>query len=156
MNRFLLLAVVLSTMLGACSKKPCNVDTGAGQMDVPGTPGDFERNVMNKAFFDFDSWEILPTAYHALDAQSKWMNMYTGTHITVEGNADERGTGEFNIGLGLIRAQSVKDYLVASGVAQERIKVVSFGKNKPECVNAKTEADHAKNRRTVTVVTMPS
>ena len=71
--------------------------------------------------------------------------------MTVEGHCDERGTREYNLGLGDRRANSVKQFLIAQGVNAGRVKTISYGKERPLCVSS-DEACWAKNRRGVSAV----
>jgi peptidoglycan-associated lipoprotein len=66
-----------------------------------------------------------------LDAQVRWLSRYPAIRVIVEGNADERGTREYNLALGARRATSVRDFLVSRGVAPSRIETVSYGKERP-------------------------
>ncbi len=97
----------------------------------PGTVQDFVVNVGDRVYFDFDSFAIRADAQPVLNAQAAWLARYPGVQVRIEGNADERGTQEYNFALGERRANSVRDYLVSHGVATSRITVVSYGKERP-------------------------
>jgi len=98
------------------------------------------------AYFDYDSAEIRPDAQVALRKDADFFKKYPNTRITVEGHCDERGSTEYNLALGDRRANAAKQYLVSLGIAADRLSTVSFGKEKPICMDA-TEACYAKNRR---------
>ncbi len=66
-----------------------------------------------------------------LDAQANWLRRYNGVQVRIEGNADERGTREYNLALGARRANAIRDYLVGRGVTADRIGTISFGKESP-------------------------
>lgn len=106
------------------------VDQGA-MSALPGSNQDFVVNVGDRVYFDTDSHEVREDAMPLLDAQANWLRRYGGVQVRIEGNADERGTREYNLALGARRANSVRDYLVNRGVAADRIATISFGKEQP-------------------------
>lgn len=110
-----------------------------------------EVEVQDRIFFDYNSFDANNESKKILDVQVAWLKSDPSIKITVEGHCDERGTREYNIALGEKRANSVKKYLVANGVAAARIKTVSYGKERPAFFGA-TESIFNKNRRAVTVV----
>lgn len=101
-------------------------------------------------YFDYDKSEIREDARATLqrnaDAIKAILNDFPSAVITVEGHCDERGSAEYNLGLGDRRATSARDFLVQIGVPAERLKPVSYGKERPICTEA-TEACWQKNRR---------
>jgi peptidoglycan-associated lipoprotein len=118
---------------------------------VAGSPGDFVKNVGDRVFFDYDKYDVRADQRAALDRQADWLKKYPATKITVEGHCDERGTREYNLALGERRANAVKEYLVAKGVATARVKTISYGKERPVALGT-NETAWAQNRRGVTVV----
>jgi len=98
------------------------------------------------AFFDFDSYALRSDARAALDQDARLLREHADVQITLEGHCDERGTVEYNLALGEKRANAARDYLVAAGVADPRIQVVSYGKERP-FEDGHDEAAWAKNRR---------
>jgi peptidoglycan-associated lipoprotein len=98
---------------------------------VPGSTQDFVISAGDRVFFDFDAYSIRPDAAQSLATQAEWLKRYPGVRIRIEGNADERGTVEYNFALGGRRANSVKEFLVAHGVSAARIDTVSYGKARP-------------------------
>jgi peptidoglycan-associated lipoprotein len=86
-----------------------------------------------------------------LDAQSRFLWANTDLNFIIEGDCDERGTREYNLALGEQRATAVRDYLVIQGIDPDRIKVISYGKEKPAVVGSNNMA-WSKNRRAVTVI----
>jgi len=149
MNRKVLLGLAagISLLLTACSST-CKVD---GSTATPGTAEDFEANVPNTVYFDFDKSSVSDTAKKRLEAQASWLKTYSATKATVEGHCDVRGTAEYNMALGEARANSVSKVLHTQGVDKERVSVVSYGKERP-VDSGVTEMSHAKNRRAVTVI----
>lgn len=107
--------------------------------------------VGDTVYFTFDSYALDSTAQSTLDQQAAILLRNSGVSVVVEGHCDDRGTREYNLALGERRATSVKDYLVAYGVSPSRIRVVSYGKERPIAFGD-SDAAQAKNRRAVTVV----
>jgi len=102
---------------------------------------------LNDVYFDYDRSELRPESQQALAASAAWLKeSYNTAVIEVEGHADERGTPEYNLGLGERRANSTMSYLLASGVPGARITYVSYGKERPQCRQA-IETCWSKNRR---------
>lgn len=127
---------------------PAPVSQGA----VPGSEQDFVINVGDRVYFDLDSYTIRDDAAPVLDAQAAWLNRYPNVAVRIEGNADERGTREYNLGLGSRRANSIRDYLVNRGVAASRIATISYGKEKPIDPGTSEEAyQRNRNGRTALV-----
>ncbi|MDX1484067.1 MAG: peptidoglycan-associated lipoprotein Pal [Alphaproteobacteria bacterium] len=120
----------------------------------PGSAEDFVVNVGDRVFFDFDKYNLKPKARETLQRQAAWLKRYPSVLITVEGHCDERGTREYNLALGERRANSAKNYLVALGVNPNRVRTISYGKERP-AVAGSNEAAWAQNRRSVTVVRAP-
>lgn len=109
-----------------------------------------DHNTFN---FPFDSSKLSDSDYKALDVQAAYLNsdQGKGKKIVVQGHTDERGTRTYNLALGERRANAVKDYLEAKGVATSRIDVISFGFEKP-IDPAHNQAAWAKNRRAKIVI----
>ena len=107
--------------------------------------------VGDRVLFDYDSATLDSSAKILLDAQSRFLRANTDLNFIIEGHCDERGTREYNLALGEQRATAVRDYLVIQGIDPERIKVISYGKEKPAVVGSNTMA-WSKNRRAVTII----
>ncbi|OLQ69454.1 peptidoglycan-associated lipoprotein [Photobacterium proteolyticum] len=101
-------------------------------------------------YFKFDNAEIQSDYQEMLTAHADYLRDNTAVKVIVEGHADERGTPEYNIALGERRAAAVAKYLQALGVSASQISIVSYGEEKP-LVLGHSEADYAKNRRSVLV-----
>ncbi|MDP3659761.1 peptidoglycan-associated lipoprotein Pal [Phenylobacterium sp.] len=122
------------------------------QAPVPGSVQDFVINAGDRIYFDFDSYTIRSDAGPVLDAQSAWLQRYPAVAVRIEGNADERGTREYNLALGARRANSVRDYLVNRGIQASRIATVSYGKEQP--IDPGTSEDsYQRNRNAHTTLT---
>lgn len=122
----------------------------AGFQIQPGSRQDFVINVGDRVFFGFDKSSLKPPARTTLEKQAVWLKKFPAVQVTVEGHADERGTREYNLALGERRANSARDYLVALGINPNRIRVVSFGKERPVALGH-DENSWRQNRRGVTV-----
>jgi peptidoglycan-associated lipoprotein len=118
---------------------------------VAGSQQDFVVNVGDRIYFDTDHSDIRADAQGVLAAQAAWLVRYPAVMVRIEGNADERGTREYNYALGARRAQSVKDFLVSRGVLPSRIATISYGKENPIDPGS-DEASWAKNRNAHTAI----
>jgi peptidoglycan-associated lipoprotein len=107
---------------------------------------------LGDVFFDLDASTIKEESKAALSTNANWLKRWTSTRISIEGHCDERGTAEYNLGLGERRANAVKAYLVELGVPADRLVVVSKGKESPFCTD-KNEACWQQNRRGHFVIT---
>ena len=110
------------------------------------------RGYLQDAYFDFDKYDLREDARAALATDAEWLKKFPTIQILIEGHCDERGTTEYNLALGERRAGAAKDYLVSLGVDGGRIKIVSYGKERPVCTES-TEACWQKNRRAHPVIT---
>jgi peptidoglycan-associated lipoprotein len=159
MRTVLLLGLVL---LVGCKKKP-PVDEG-GPVDTTPVPVENKPPVattpehvnqmranFERVFFDFDSSTLGGDSKAALDDNVRIMLEHNDVKVEVQGHADERGTTDYNIALGQRRAQSVVDYMQAKGVAGSRVKVVSYGEEKP-LVSGSSEQAWSQNRRAEFVI----
>ena len=108
-------------------------------------------SIGDTVLFGYDSSQLSADAMATLDAQAALLNAKPSFRVKIEGHADERGTREYNLALGERRASAARDYLVAKGVDGSRIRIVSYGKERPAVVGSNEDA-WAKNRRSVTVL----
>jgi peptidoglycan-associated lipoprotein len=118
---------------------------------VPGSQEDLVLNVGDRIFFEFDRSDLTPESRATVERWASWLKQYPEITVTVEGHADERGTREYNLGLGERRSNSAKNYLIALGVNPDRVGVISYGKERPVCVSS-NEGCWSQNRRDVLVV----
>lgn len=134
--------------------------TGAAGRDVavgdlagptPGTQEDLVVNIGDRVFFDFDSYDLRPDARSLVEAWADWLRRYPQVAVAIEGHADERGTREYNLALGDRRATSARNYLIALGIAPNRVSTLSYGKERPAVVGSNDSA-WAANRRAMMVV----
>jgi len=171
-----ILAVILTTLLVGCARRPALTAIGEAPAAPSATPAataerpaesedgrlvvverqeeiaqrpnpaTFAENANVKTiYFDFDRYEIRPGDATTLEADAAWLKT-NDVLILIEGQCDERGTGEYNLALGDRRARAAMNYLVSLGVRAGRISTVSYGKERPVCTEH-TEACWALNRR---------
>jgi peptidoglycan-associated lipoprotein len=149
------LAAVLAAALAisACANKPGeDAQANAAGQATPGSQQDFVVNVGDRVFFETDSSELTPQSRSTLDKQAQWLTNYSQySQFTIEGHADERGTREYNIALGARRAQAVRDYLTSRGISPNRMRTISYGKERPVAV-CNDISCWSQNRRAVTVL----
>ena len=152
------LAIVLMAglALGACANNPTdNAQANAAGSAAPGSQQDFVVNVGDRVFFETDSTALTPQSRATLDKQAQWLGRYARYSFTIEGHADERGTREYNLALGARRAQTVRDYLISRGVQAQRMRTISYGKERPVAVCDDISC-WSQNRRAVTVLNASS
>lgn len=166
MNMRLVSVVAATALLAACGTGPeegTQTTTGGTQQPtqtdqqttttqpaqpsgpVAGSVEEFVQRVGNTVYFALDQSSLKPEGMATLRAQAEWLKRYPGYTIRVEGNCDERGTREYNLALGERRANAAREYLIAQGVDPNRIQTVSYGKERPVCVES-TESCWARNR----------
>src|SRR5690348_6443434 len=96
-----------------------------------GSKADFANKNTDRVYFDYDKYDLDASDIRALQGQASWLKQFAKAKVQIEGNADERGTREYNIALGARRANAVSDYLKSQGIDGSRVTTVSFGKDKP-------------------------
>ena len=162
----ILLAAMMCTAAVACSKKVKETppaDTGPTTAPVTDTapvagaygPEDLDTDACLRqrvVYFDFDQDVLRPEFQAAMACHAKYLRDRPTSRMTLEGNADERGSREYNFGLGERRGNAVSSALQANGGSGSQITVVSYGEERPTC-NASTEDCWAKNRRVEIVYT---
>ena len=138
-------------------------DAGAGAIStapsgvVPGSASDprstayFQQTIGDRVLFEVDQSTLTATGRATLDGQAGWLMTNIDYQAVIEGHADEQGTREYNLALGARRANAAREYLISRGVPADRLRVISYGKERPIEV-CSDEACYAKNRRAVTVL----
>ncbi len=158
-------ALSAALLLGACTHKQEAVNTApppaapppppmaapVTSSIIPGSAQDFKVNVGDTVHFALNQYNIEDNDKGTLSKQAAWLARYPAVKLTVEGHCDERGTREYNLALGARRANAVKEYLVAQGVAAGRLETVSYGKERPICTES-SEDCWSQNRRGVSVI----
>ena len=146
----ILLVTFATLILSACStaKKSGNVDgdvyTGKETVKY------LASGVADRVFFATNKSSLTTAARATLRKQATYLRKNKNLNVTIEGHADERGTREYNLALGERRANSAKDYLMTYGISENRISVLSYGKERPVDSGSNPLA-WSKNRRSVTV-----
>jgi peptidoglycan-associated lipoprotein len=120
---------------------PNTADNG-GEM---GSDAAFHSHVQD-LFFDYDSYDLRPDAQSSIEAAANYLNQHPAIKILIAGYCDDRGSAEYNITLGENRADSAKKALAAAGVAPDRVRTISYGKEKQFCTE-ETESCWQQNRR---------
>ena len=108
-------------------------------------------NVGDRVFFGTNKADLSPESIISLKKQAAWMKKHSKANFVIEGHCDERGTTEYNLGLGERRANAIKSYLISVGITAARIKTISYGKSRP-AVPGSTDWAWSQNRRAVTLV----
>jgi len=160
----LLIGILISA---GCAKKiqttqpvalPATAEVGTVTLDVPNpaeatemgdssTPAPGAIRARGVIYFDFDSYLLSEAARAILEEQARYLRQQPLLTITLTGHADERGSDSYNLALGAKRARTVQRYLVALGLPEERLTVISYGEEQPADAGH-DEAAWAKNRRT--------
>ena len=169
-------ALVLTTALVGCARRPALTSTAPAptaaaasaasprdgdvivaeeRREIIATarpePGSFVDNAsLRPVYFEFDRYEIRPGDARTLESDAAWLKA-NDVLVLIEGQCDERGTDEYNIALGDRRARATKAYLVALGIAADRISTISYGKERPVC-GEHSEACWGLNRRAHIVI----
>ncbi len=159
------LALALGLAVAGCAKKDklpdnsgqlgLNNGVGNGSGGAPdGSQQQFTTEIGDRVFFETDSSTLTPQARQVLTGQAQWLIRYPQHPITIEGHADERGTREYNLALGARRAAATRDFLASQGVPRNRIRTISFGKERPVEV-CNDISCWSKNRRARTALSAP-
>jgi len=123
----------------------------AGTASDPSSPLYFQQAVGDRVLFEVDQSSLTAAATSTLNGQAQWLMRNADFNAVIEGHADEQGTREYNLALGARRANAVMEYLTSQGVAPSRLRVISYGKERPLEICSE-ESCYAKNRRAVTVI----
>jgi peptidoglycan-associated lipoprotein len=110
------------------------------------TEEDLFGQTVKDVYFDYDKSDIRPDQQSAIQSDAQFLNQHSNINFTVEGHCDSRGSTEYNLALGDQRASSVKSALVSAGVSANRVKIISYGKEKPFCME-ENESCWQQNRR---------
>lgn len=163
--RVILTAVVASAALVACAGK--NTKPPAAEAAAPAAAAQPENNGgkytvesldtdsclrQRVVYFDFDKSEIKPEFQAQIACHAAYLRQFPGARVTLEGNTDERGTREYNLGLGERRGNAVDSALAAAGASASQLNVVSYGEERPVCKEHNEGCWH-KNRRVEIVYT---
>ena len=123
---------------------------GAGD---PTSAAYFAQTIGDRVFFAVDQSTLSPQAMAVLDGQAQWLMTNSQYLIVIEGHADEQSTREYNVALGARRANAVREYLISRGVPGDRLRTISYGKERPVATCA-DDSCYSQNRRAVTVISI--
>ena len=123
----------------------------AGSAGDPTSPAYFQQAIGDRVFFAVDQSNLSTEAQSTLQKQGEWLMTNSDYSAVIEGHADEQGTREYNLALGARRANAAREFLISRGVAGNRLKTISYGKERPIEICSE-EACYNKNRRAVTVL----
>jgi len=149
----LILASMLAFLLSACATQQASKIDSQIQGDVytgTDTVEYLADGVPDRVFFATNESVLTTASRDTLRKQAAWLRKNSDINVVLEGHADERGTREYNLALGERRANAAKDYLMTYGISENRISVISYGKERPVDSGSNPLA-WSKNRRSVTV-----
>ena len=150
---FAAIAMAVTVPSTASAQSGSRADSQAGDQSgaMPGSVADFAASMPNTVYFDFNRANLTPEARGTLDAQGEWLLTHSDVTVDLAGHTDAVGNAQYNDALGLRRADAVRDYLIALGIAPGRMtSVVSYGEQQ---LAVPTEQRERLNRRVTTVVT---
>jgi len=158
-----LLAVICgAALLSACASRQegadlygdanggWNPDVDITSLEATGLTKKFNNEVTPVVYFTLNSSDLDTKAKSTLADQAEWLKKNPRALVVIEGNCDERGTTEYNFALGERRANAARRYLVANGVDAKRIRIISYGKEKPVALGS-TEEAWAQNRNATSI-----
>ncbi len=161
--------VLLALSTAACTRPDrfgagdanANGLNGAGGIDQsalgsagdPRSPAYFSQTIGDRVLFVVDQSNLTAQGMATLDGQSNWLQTNSDYLAIIEGHADEQGTREYNLALGARRANAVREYLISKGIPSNRLRTVSYGKERPIAVCSE-ESCYSQNRRAVTVISI--
>jgi len=125
----------------------------SGAASDPTSPEYFTQTVGDRVLFAVDQSTLTPAGQATLDGQATWLITNADYMAIVEGHADEQGTREYNVALGARRANAVREYLISKGVDANRLRTISYGKERPVEV-CSDESCYSQNRRAVTIISI--
>jgi peptidoglycan-associated lipoprotein len=141
---------ITATGPGGNADQSVRITVAAAAVATPTTPTESEDAAflreVHDAFFDYNKSDLRQDAKDALSQTAQFLRQHPNVRVIIEGHCDERGTTEYNLGLGQKRADTVKEFMVSLGIQADRLSTTSFGKEKPFC-NGHDEACWQQNRR---------
>jgi peptidoglycan-associated lipoprotein len=150
-----LISLVGLAFLVACE---CDTTSQGDKLEViedealRGTAADFIANAGDRVFYAFDKSNLSPEAVATLKRQSDWLRQHESRKVLIEGHCDERGTREYNLGLGERRADSAARFLINQGISADRVRTISYGKDRPIAANGSQEEIYRMNRVSISVI----
>ena len=145
----ILIGIAFVSLIG-CGTTPTNKknlsEYSLDKIQINADSDSNEAGALETVYFPFNSSDLRENAQQSLGTNAEFLKKFKSLKVQVEGHCDERGSVQYNLALGEKRAQSIKDYLVASGVESNRITTITFGKERPLSLNH-DEVAWSKNRR---------
>ncbi|MDR1561229.1 MAG: OmpA family protein [Holosporaceae bacterium] len=117
-----------------------------------GSAADFIANAGDRVFFAFDKSNVSQEAEATLLRQAEWLKKHETRKVLIEGHCDERGTREYNLGLGERRADAAARFLIDHGISGDRVRTISYGKDRPIAAQGTPEEIYRMNRVTISVI----
>jgi peptidoglycan-associated lipoprotein len=143
-------------LLAACECDNNKVDVKGVEVveddALRGTAADFIANAGDRVFFAFDKSGLSPEAEATLARQAEWLKKHETRRVLIEGHCDERGTREYNLGLGERRADAAARFLANTGLGEDRVRTISYGKDRPIAAQGSQEEVHRMNRVAISVI----
>jgi peptidoglycan-associated lipoprotein len=143
---------ITATGSGGTATASARVDVASASAPPPTRPAGppnvqelFDQNIKD-AFFDLDRSDLSADARTALTKDAEFLRSYPQVRVSLEGHCDERGSTEYNLGLGQRRAEAAKNFLISLGITADRVETISWGKERPFCQDH-NEACWQQNRR---------
>jgi len=156
LNKKIFSVIAFAMLFSACQSKTSNdnlvSDNSASNDGMQYRAVKIENTQLadSTVFFDYNSDSLSSDGQKTLDNQVKWLKDNSDARITIEGHCDQRGSKEYNYALGKKRAVAAKKYLIDQGVNSSKIRVVTYGKDRP-AVKGEGEEVWSKNRRAIVV-----
>jgi peptidoglycan-associated lipoprotein len=150
-----LVSLAALVLLAACE---CGSGEKKGKVAVVedenlrGSGADFIANAGDRVFYAYDKSNLTPEAEATLQRQAEWLKSHVERRVLIEGHCDERGTREYNLGLGERRADSAAKYLIGQGVDGGRVRTISYGKDRPIAAQGSQEEVYRMNRVGISVI----
>lgn len=158
--RHIVTALLICIAVSGCASRKTTEQATTATAETPAAPASASTSAdadvlrdeaNNRVYFSYDSWNVSDAAAQVLRRQAAWLAANPSVSVVIEGHCDERGTREYNLGLGERRAHAVRTFLVSAGVESGRIRTISYGKDRPEAAGSTDEA-WWRNRRAVTAI----
>jgi peptidoglycan-associated lipoprotein len=140
-----------TTMAKKDGMKKADMKSEMTQKVMPGSQEDLVLNVGSQIQYDYDQATLRSDSRQVVERWADWLRQYPAVTVTIEGHCDERGTREYNLGLGERRADAARKYLIALGINADRVGTISYGKERPVCVSS-NDGCYAQNRRGMLLV----
>jgi peptidoglycan-associated lipoprotein len=149
-----LVSMAALVLLAACGSNTDVKDNVSVIEDeaLRGSAADFIANAGDRVFFAFDKSNVSPEAEATLLRQVEWLKQHESRKVLIEGHCDERGTREYNLGLGERRADSAARFLTNHGIAGDRVRTISYGKDRPIAAQGTQEEIYRMNRVAISVI----